>query len=141
MTRKLFCVTVCFVSYKSRAKDGREQATIDLSSEAAAKINEFVARRGGRGMKKTALSKLVNWFAQQPDFVKSVTLDWVDEGMEHAYAAALRKLADNLDGGLAADRANEFNPPAPPALDQSAKLLVAKPQRLREKSPEETLAP
>ncbi len=100
MTISIFCDTVWFVSYPSRKKDGREQATIDLSSEAAAKINAFVAKRGGRGMKKEALSRLVNWFAELPDPEKSVTLGWVDEGMEQAYAAFLRRHADQLDGGV-----------------------------------------
>ncbi len=86
---------------KSGGSTGRGQMTIDLTTEAGNLLQSYVDSRGGKGIKKFILSKLVEWFAEQPSPVKSALMGWVDEGMESAYAIALRKLADDLDPQLA----------------------------------------
>ncbi len=50
-------------------------------------------------MKKFLLSRLLTWFSDQPDTVKSVVMEWVDEerGIQSAYADALRRLAEQVE--------------------------------------------
>lgn len=69
-------------------------------------------------------SRLVLWFSRQFDPVKTAVASDVDEGMELHYAAALRRLADELeakaksesaDGRFSQDGAADLGDPTPPA--------------------------
>ena len=44
-----------------------------------------------------AASRILLWFCRQPDPVQSAVMSAVDRGMEHAYAAMLRRLADEVE--------------------------------------------
>lgn len=46
-----------------------------------------------------AATRILLWFCRQSDPVQSAVMSSVDRGMEHAYAAALRRLADDLERG------------------------------------------
>ncbi len=74
----------------------RSLSTIEVTDKAMARIDEYVNRRGGRGTKKLMLSRLLEWFADQPEPVKSAIVKWVDVGMEQAYSDALMALAVEL---------------------------------------------
>lgn len=64
---------------------------------------EFVRTMGGHGTKKTVMSRLVQWFIRQPDWVKQIIMGWVPAGKEHEYATALRGYADDLERIAASD--------------------------------------
>jgi hypothetical protein len=87
---------VVSVSEKSGQSSRRDQTSIDLTPEAARKIDAFVSERGGRGTKKFVVSKLVDWFARQPDTVKFAIIGWVPGDARSEYAGLLRHLADEI---------------------------------------------
>lgn len=72
------------------------KTSVDISKQAIESINQWVGRRGGRGMRKHALSKLIQWFGEQPDSFKSIVTGMVDEDMTEDYANALRDIADRV---------------------------------------------
>ena len=127
VANQLFVCYGVFVAHK-RKGDGREQATIDLSAEAENKIKVFADARGAT--KKAVLSRLCSWFAEQPPLVKTVAMGWVDEGMEAAYAAALRKLADDLDGGQMLSDIKQQASPDPPVSSSAGGKPVIPPEKL-----------
>jgi hypothetical protein len=85
-----WCVTVADVT-KQKTHRKRGTTSVELDGQSHDQINDYCERRGLK--KKFVLSRLVSWFAVQPDSVKSAICDWVDAGMESAYAAALQELA------------------------------------------------
>lgn len=84
------------------------KTSIHLTQEAMDLLDRYVKKRGGKGMRMAVLSRMIEWFSEQPEVVKSVVLGWVDEGMDRAYATTLHKLANDLEG--------KFTPPTSPSL-------------------------
>jgi hypothetical protein len=85
---------------KGVAKEAkRDQTTVNLTPDAHKLLNEYAERRGGRGLKKTIISRLLAWFVSQPDPVKSSIMGWVDGGMSDTYAQVLEKMAAELRSG------------------------------------------
>jgi hypothetical protein len=96
------CYGVCVTkrqkkTAKDQKGDGREQATIDLTDDAAKRVQAFVDLYGGRGMKKVILSRLVKWWAGLPDAAKGAVVGMVAKDVEAAHAAVLVRVADEVD--------------------------------------------
>ena len=113
-----------------------EYTTVGLTVGARDKLAVFCRGRHGANVREVATA-LVEWFIRQKEPVQTAILASTDEGMEGAYAAMLRQLADELiarDVGIGGeeganatqpDRKRETDetsggstPPPPPPLAQ-----------------------
>lgn len=65
------------------------------------------SRAVGRSMNDTA-TRIVQWFLKQEPYVQTAVVNDVDQGMERQYAAALRRLADEIEAS--AERLVGFGP-------------------------------
>ncbi len=81
----------------------RNTAGYDLSDTARRVVDEFCASKGMN--KKTAVERVMAWFARQPAPIKSLVTGLVDEPMNIAYAAALEQWAAELRAGRPAEPA------------------------------------
>jgi hypothetical protein len=78
----------------------KAKQTVAIHADAAKPFLEVCKGRAvGRSMNDAA-TRIVQWFVRQPQIVQTAVVSDVDEGMEAAYAKALRQLADDLDRGV-----------------------------------------
>lgn len=76
----------------------RRQTTIDLTEESLTRLETFISRRGGHGMKKAILSRLVEWFVAQSGPIQAMVSGWLDDQFAPIAAMELRAMADRLEG-------------------------------------------
>lgn len=96
---EIFLVRCQMMSLQDETEPERERITIDLTTEAVTQLRAYTDRRGGRGVRKAMLSRLVEWFLSQPDSVKSAVVGWADDDLRKAQADAIRKIADDVEHG------------------------------------------
>lgn len=73
-----------------------EFTTVGITVEARDALADLCRKRHGANVRDVA-SALVLWFTSQAAAVQTAILSGVDSGMEREYAAALRRLADELE--------------------------------------------
>lgn len=79
------------------AGDGEGRRTVQVTPQAHEAFSTACSSRSvDRSMFKAA-SQLFVWFSQQSEIVQTAVTSDVDRGMEEAYAAALRRLADEIE--------------------------------------------
>lgn len=66
--------------------------------EAKNSLMDWIERSPLKIQQGQVVAAIIAWFLKQKPFVQTAVLSRVDEGMEHAYATALRKLADEIEG-------------------------------------------
>lgn len=81
------------------SEETKTTMNIGVPPEALAKLKAFCDKKMVK--QRVVLSRLMTWFVNAPPVVQSVVTGTMDEGMEYAYAAALRALADQIEKGAA----------------------------------------
>lgn len=106
------------------ANPAGEEATkrqpLSVPAAVAQQFKEVCKSRSvGRSMNDAA-TRLVLWFNRQRAFVRTAVTNDVDEGMEFAYIAALRDLADALERKVTGEEASPPPEAAGPAEGEPA---------------------
>lgn len=94
-------IFMMYLMAKSKKASGEEKPEKPISLAIAASIHRKFAiackeRPVGRSM-NDAGTRLVSWFCRQESLVQAAVTGDVDDGMEIAYANALRRLAQELE--------------------------------------------
>jgi hypothetical protein len=106
---------------------GKERISVAVIKGVHKRFAEVCKSRAvGRSMNDAA-TRIFEWFCRQEPVVQTAIANDVDEGMEHAYAAALEALAAKLRADAAAPKVDptmqklsinrtrtKANPPPPP---------------------------
>lgn len=80
-----------------------EYTTVGISVPARDALAAFCRRQLGMNVREVA-SALALWFVRQEPVAQTAILGKPDKGMEVHYAAALRRLADELEGKSSAEK-------------------------------------
>lgn len=97
---KDFCVTLARVAGRGK-RIKLERQTVQIQKRVAAALKEWTETRSKVTVSMNdAASAFIEWCLRQPRIMQTAMLDGIDEGMEPHYAAALRKLADEIEKGV-----------------------------------------
>lgn len=74
----------------------RKLTSVEVPEDLMRKIDDFLRRYGGRGIKKQAISRLMAWFAMQPTPIKQLIMGWQADEFAAAYVAYLKSLIEQV---------------------------------------------
>jgi len=86
------------------------RVSVAIMPDVHSKFRDVCKGRSVSRSMNDAASRVIEWFCKQDAIVQTAITNDIDKGMEHAYAEALRKMADELD-----------HPEPPPGLRTTAR--------------------